>query len=150
MRTCFWQIAGMIVGLSCFVAGCGGDSFDRVPLAGTVTCDGMESINGGILATPAQEGTGAPKVSGPITDGKFSIPAAQGPVAGSYIFEISLQIPGMQPKPGSSPEGERETGPTITYRKSIDVPAGGSSSLTIALTAADKVGDSEARASAEP
>jgi len=149
MRIRFWGIAGATALLSCVVAGCGGDRFDRVPLSGTVTCEGMQSINGGILATPAQAGTGAPNVSAPIADGKFSFPKERGPVAGSYIFEISLEIPGKQPTPGASPEGERETGPTITYQKTIDVPAGGSDSLSIELTSADRVGDSARPASGE-
>ncbi len=113
MRTRFLPIGGAIALLSCVLAGCGGDSFDRVPLSGTVTCEGMASVNGGILATSAQAGTSAPNVSAPITDGKFSFPAGQGPVAGSYIFEISLQIPGAKPPPGQSPEGEVETGPEV-------------------------------------
>ncbi len=149
MRTRFLGIAGVMALFFCVVAGCGGDSFDRVPLSGTVTCEGMTSINGGILATSSQTGTSAPNVSAPIADGKFSFPKERGPVAGSYIFEISLQIPGTQPTPGASPEGERETGPEIMYRKTIEVPAGGSDSLTIALTSSDRVGDSARPASGE-
>lgn len=149
MRTRFLGIAAAVALLSCVVAGCGGDSFDRVALSGTVTCEGMPSINGGILASPAQTGTSAPNASAPVTDGKFSFAAGQGPVAGSYIFEISLQIPGAKPLSGQAPEGEIETGPTVTYSKTIDVPKGGSDSLTIALTAADRVGTSDAPASGE-
>lgn len=150
MRTRFSGIAGAVALLFGVIAGCGGDSFDRVALSGTVTCEGMASVNGGILATPAQVGTSAPNVSAPITDGKFSFPAAQGPVAGSYIFEFSLQIPGAKPPSGQSPEGEVETGPEVTYRKTIDVPQGGSDSLAIELTSADRVGGSGAPAVREP
>ncbi len=150
MRTRFWGIAGALALLCCAVAGCGGDSFDRVALSGTVTCEGMATVNGGILATPAQTGTSAPNVSAPIADGKFSFAAAQGPVAGSYIFEISLQIPDAKPPAGQSPEGEVETGPSVTYRKTIDVPKGGSDSLAIQLTPADRVGDSTGSRPREP
>ena len=139
VRSRFLRIACAIALLSCLVAGCGGDSFDRVPLSGTVTCEGMENPTGGILATPAQAGTDAPNVVWPIADGKFSIPRDQGPVPGSYIFEISLQVPGEQPAPGEAPEGDVEAGPEITYRKTIDVPEGGSDSLSIELTSADLV-----------
>lgn len=149
MRSRLLGIAGAIALLSCVIAGCGGDSFDRVAISGTVTCEGMSSVNGGILASSAQTGTSAPNVSAPVTDGKFSFPADQGPVAGPYIFEISLEVPGAKPPPGQSPEGEIETGPTVTYRKTIDVPKGGSDSLTIALTSADRVGDSARPASGE-
>jgi hypothetical protein len=128
---------------SCVVAGCSGDSFDRVALSGTVTCEDMASVNGGILGTPAVGGTGAPNVSAPITDGKFSFPKELGPTAGAYIFEISLLIPGAKPLPGESPEGEVETGPEVAYRKTIEIPAGGSDSLTIELTAADRVDSGE-------
>ncbi len=134
---------GAVALLSCVVAGCGGDGFDRVPLSGTVTCEGMESINGGILATPTEAGTSAPNVSAPITDGKFSLPADQGPGAGSYIFEINLLVPGEQPDPGESPEGEVETGPELMFQKTIDVPEGGSDSLAIQLTAADRLGEGD-------
>jgi hypothetical protein len=109
----------------------------------------MESPSGGIIATPAQAGTDAPTVSEPITDGKFSIPVDRGPVPGSYIFEISLQVPGEQPAPGESPEGEVETGPEVTYRKTIDVPEGGSDSLSIDLTSADLVAGDESGPSSE-
>lgn len=149
MSTRFLRMGWVVVLLPCLLVGCGGDSFERVPLSGTVTCEGMASVNGGILATSAQAGTKAPNVSAPIADGKFSFPKAQGPVAGSYLFEISLEVPGAQPKPGQSPEGERESGPTVTYQKTIDVPKGGSDSLTIALTAADRVGDAAKPASGE-
>ncbi len=142
MKTRLLRI-GAIGLLSCVVAGCGGDGFDRVSLSGTVTCEGMESINGGILATSAEAETGvAPNVGAPITDGKFSFPSGQEPVAGSYIFEISLLVPGAQPAPGEAPEGEVETGPEVVYQKTIDVPEGGSDSLSIALTSADLTGDS--------
>lgn len=124
---------------SCIVAGCGKDRFDRVSLSGTVACEEMESVNGSILATPVQGGTGAPNVSAPITEGKFSFPKDQGPTVGSYIFEINLQIPGATPPPGQSPEGEIETGPEVTYRKTIEVPAGGSDNLSLEIKAADRV-----------
>jgi hypothetical protein len=149
MRSRLLRIGCAIALLSCFIAGCGGDSFDRVPLSGTVTCEGMATPSGGILATPAQAGTDAPNVSAPITDVKFVVPRDQGPVPGSYIFEISLLVPGEQPAPGEAPEGEVETGPEVTYRKTIDVPEGGSDSLSIELTSADLVGGPDAPASGE-
>lgn len=143
MRSRFLRIACAIALLSCFIVGCAGEEFDRVSLSGTVTCEGNANPSGSILASPATSGTGAPNVGAPITDGKFSFPSGQEPVAGSYIFEISLLVPGEQPAPGESPEGEVETGPEVVYRKTIDVPEGGSGSLAIELTSADLVeGDS--------
>lgn len=144
MRSRWLRIGCAIALLSCFIAGCAGESFDRVPLSGTVTCEGMEDPSGSILASPAESGTGAPNVGAVITDGKFTFPKDQGPGAGSYIFEISLLVPGEQPAPGEAPEGEVETGPEVVYRKTIDVPEGGSDSLSIELTSADLVGDADA------
>ena len=133
------RVACAVALLSCFVIGCGGgDGFDRVSVSGTVTCEGMENPSGSILASPAKAGEGAPNASTGITDGKFSFPADQSPVAGSYIFEVSL-VTGEAAPSGESPAGEVETGPEITYRKTIDVPEGGSDSLSIELTSADLV-----------
>ena len=129
--------------LVCLVVGCTGDTFDRVSVSGTVSCEGNENPSGSILATPAATGTGAPNVGAPITDGKFSFPAGQEPVAGSYIFEVSLLVPGAEPAAGESPEGEVETGPEVLYRKTIDIPEGGTDSLAIELTSAELV-DEEA------
>ena len=141
MRLRFLRIASAIALLSCFIVGCGGgDGFDRVPVSGTVTYEGDANRSGSIVATPAATGTGAPNVSAIITDGKFSFPPDQGPVAGSYIFEVSLAAPGKATSGGGeNPEDARETGPTITYRKTLDVPEGGSDSLSIELTSADLV-----------
>ena len=75
----------------------------------------------------------------PITDGKFTFPSGQEPVAGSYIFEIGLQVPGAQPAPGESPEGEVETAPEVLYQKKVEIPEGGSDGLSIELTPADLV-----------
>ena len=143
MRSRFLRISCAVALLSCCIVGCGGDGFDRVTVSGTVTCDGDANRSGSILAMPAEAGTDAPNVSAVITDGKFSFLPDQSPVAGSYIFEVSLLVPGEEPAPGESPEGEVETGPEITYRKTIDVPEKGSDNLSIELTSADKL-DEEA------
>jgi hypothetical protein len=135
-----FSVACVVAWLCCFLVGCGGDSFSRVAVSGTVTCEGIASPSGGVVATPAQSGTGAPNVSTNITDGKFSFPANQGPVPGSYIFEFSLEVPGAAaPAASESPEGERETGPTVTYRKTVEIPERGTESLSIELTPADLV-----------
>ncbi len=140
MKSRFLTSAWTVAGLCCYVIGCGGDGFDRVPVSGTVTCEGLENPSGGIVATPAQTGTGAPNVSTNLADGKFKFPADRGPVAGSYIFEISLLKPGaVTTGGGENPEGAREMGPAVTYRKTIEVSEGGNDSLSINLTSADLV-----------
>ncbi len=148
MRSCFVPVAGAVALASCFMVGCGGDQFGRVPVAGTVTCEGIENPTGSILATPAQAGTGAPNVGAPITDGKFRFSREEAPVPGSYTFDISLQVPGEQPDPADMPEGEVETGPEVLYRKTVDIPEGGTESLSIEVTSADRVQTEESGTSA--
>ena len=139
MRLRFLRIASAVALLSCLIVGCGDEQFDRVSLSGTVTCEGMENPSGSLLASPASAGEGAPNASASITDGKFSFPAEQSPVAGSYIFEVSL-VTG-EAASAEGPDGEVEGGPEVVYRKTIDIPEGGSSSLSIELTSADLVAD---------
>jgi hypothetical protein len=134
------RIACAVALLSCLVVGCGGDTFDRVPLSGTVTYEGDANLSGSIVATPAAEGENAPNATAIITDGKFSFPAGKRPAAGSYIFEIYLTGPAEETSSGgeSSPEDAGETGgEEITFRKRIDVPEGGRDSVSIELTSAD-------------
>ncbi len=137
----FLSVACVVAFLFSFIVGCGGgDGFDRVGISGTVTCEGVESPSGSIMASIAAAGTEAPNVSWPLEGGKFSIPADQGPIAGSYKFEISI-VTGEAAAAGEAPEGEVETGPEVLYKTTVEIPAGGSDSLAIDLTAADKVDD---------
>ena len=137
-----FAVACVMAWLACFLLGCGGDGFNRVAVSGTVTCEGFDSPAGSIVATPAQTETGAPNVSTAVTDGRFSFSADQRPVPGSYIFEFSLELPGAAaPDPSESPEGERETGPTVTFRQTVEIPEGGADNLSIELTQADLVRD---------
>ncbi len=136
MRFRFLRIACAVALLSCFIVGCGGgDGFDRVAVSGTVTCEGVENPSGSILASSTGEGTDAPNAAAPLVDGKFTFPAEQSPVAGSYMFEISV-VTGEAPS-GEAPEGEVETGDEVVYQKTVDIPEGGSESLSIDLTSGD-------------
>lgn len=129
-----------IISLLCFTMGCGGDGFDRVAVSGKVSCEGIATPNGGIVATPAQAGTGAPNVFAVVTDGTFGFPAERGPTAGSYIFEFSFEDPKKAPAERVvNEDGEREGGPTITYRKTVEIPEQGADGLSIDLTPADLV-----------
>jgi hypothetical protein len=138
----FVQVAAGIAVLCCTLVGCGGDGFDRVPLSGTVTFEGDASRSGFITATPATAGTGAPTATAVIENGKFSFPLNQGPIAGSYIFEVNLNVPDkLTPTSGdqSRPEDANETGATqVTYQKTLDVPAEGNSGFAIEVTSADQ------------
>ena len=133
-------VACVVACVACLLVGCGGDGFNRVAVSGTVTCEGFDSPAGSVIATPAQAGTDLPNASTAVTDGSFSFPAEHGPVPGSYIFEFSLEVPGAPaPDPSESPEGERETGPTVAFRTTVEIPEGGTDSLSIELTRADMV-----------
>ncbi len=72
------------------VCGCGGSSRDQLPrasIAGTVTRDGSPLTTGVIRFVPTA-GTSGPQTTAVITDGKFSLPAEQGPVVGNHRVEI--------------------------------------------------------------
>jgi len=133
--------------LTCLLVGCGGDGFSRVPLSGTVDFEGDGSRSGFITATPESAGNGGPNVSAAIENGAFSFPADQGPVAGPYIFEVSLTVPDETSDDGgeSAPGDAEETGGnTLTYSKSMAVPEGGSDSFVIELTSANTLTESGA------
>ncbi len=83
-------------------SGCG-NSGGRLPVSGSVTLDGVPLANGEIIFVPIS-GTKGPTAAGEILAGKFKIPAAKGPIAGSYRVEITA---------------ERATGRKITGRRSI-------------------------------
>lgn len=126
--------------LFCSMVGCGGDGFDRVAVSGTVSCEGINAPNGGIVATPVQSGMGAPNVFAVVTDGNFGFPIERGPTAGSYIFEFSFEDPKTAPTERVvNEDGEREGGPTLTYRKTVEIPEQGADGLSINLTNADLV-----------
>ncbi len=121
-----------------FVAGCGGDGFNRVPVAGTVACEGLENPSGYVVATPASAGAGAPNSSGSVVDGRFAFAEGQGPVAGEYLFEFHFQ---QSSEVTQSEDGEQETGPTVAYRTKVQIPEGGSESLSVELSQRDRLRD---------
>jgi hypothetical protein len=70
--------------------GCGGTAGpQRVSAKGTVHIDSEPLETGSITIRPA-EGHSGPAVNGAIVDGKFDIPASEGPVPGPYIVSINL------------------------------------------------------------
>lgn len=69
-------------------AGCGGgDGLARVAISGSVTVGGEPVPNGVVRFKPA-EGTEGPMANTMITDGRYDIPAEQGPVAGNYTAQV--------------------------------------------------------------
>ena len=53
----FLVISSALAFLVCCLPGCGSDSFDRVPLSGTVAWDGQGSPSGFMRLTPTVQGT---------------------------------------------------------------------------------------------
>ena len=68
--------------------GCGkGDGLNRSSVEGKVTLDGAPVEKGSIAFSPTG-GTKGPSVGGSIENGRYSFPAAKGPVAGKYRVEL--------------------------------------------------------------
>ena len=68
-----------------FLPGCGSNG--RVAVKGTVTLNGRP-LHGAQIEFVPQLGTAAPTVGGDIVEGKFSIGADKGPLAGRYRVKI--------------------------------------------------------------
>ena len=68
--------------------GCDATRVGRNSVSGTVTFDDKPVVEGTISFIPIGETTG-PLIGGNITDGRYQIPASDGPVAGSYRVELS-------------------------------------------------------------
>lgn len=114
------------------------DTLPRVAVSGTVTLGGAPLPEGTIELDPA-DGTKGPPAAAEITDGKFSIDKAQGPVPGKYKVSISSHPPAKLAEgeaPGGSPKPTTETVPakynTATTLET-DVPAGGTATLAFPL-----------------
>jgi len=130
------------------IVGCGGgDGFDRVPFAGTVSVEGNSTPSGSIVGTANLNSTATadpnelPTVHASILDGKFEFLSGEQPVAGPYQFEIYITVPDekSENEGESAPGDEEETGGnSVTYTKSVTVPEGGSEDFKIELTNSDK------------
>lgn len=70
------------------LTGCDANRGERNAVAGTVTFDEEPVVEGTITFVPIGE-TKGPLVGGNIKDGRYEIPAGDGPAAGSYRVEIS-------------------------------------------------------------
>ena len=66
----------------------------RVPVSGTVTQDGQPVKAGKITFAPA-EGTKGPAAGTLIENGRFRIPASEGPGTGDYVISVT---PGEPPR----------------------------------------------------
>ncbi len=86
------------------IAGCsGGDPLQRQAISGTVTFKGQPLDKGTIKFLPADpQSKGAPGGAA-ITNGQFSLPAAQGLAPGKYRVQISSPVGGVEPGPDEAP-----------------------------------------------
>jgi hypothetical protein len=87
MRLILFRVIG--VGLmTLLILGCGGESGPpRFAVEGTVLLDGGP-LPAGVIRFIPQGQTRGPAASGPIEDGKFSLDATHGPIAGDHRVEI--------------------------------------------------------------
>ncbi|MFO0956075.1 MAG: hypothetical protein U0800_01265 [Isosphaeraceae bacterium] len=75
------------------LSGCGSDGLPRERISGKVTLDGRPVDSGSITFLPTASdapGTGA---EAPIRAGAFDVPAAQGPIPGTYLVLVSSPVP---------------------------------------------------------
>lgn len=98
-------------------AGCGeGDGLERQSVSGTVKFDGQPLDQGFIQFLPNADVKDPVMTGGPIEGGSYSIPAAEGPVPGTYKVSISSaggeQAPLEDVMPGTGPKHALERIPT--------------------------------------
>jgi len=70
------------------------DEGTRVPVSGTVTQNGQPIQEGRIMFAPA-EGTNGPAAGASIQNGRYRIPASEGPGTGDYVISVT---PGGPPR----------------------------------------------------
>jgi hypothetical protein len=94
--------------LAAALAGCGGEDnpWPRAAVSGQVTLDGQPLASGTITFFPSGA-TKGPAAGGEIIDGKFSIPAHEGPVVGTNRIEVrSVQKTGRMVESPSAVEAD--------------------------------------------
>jgi hypothetical protein len=69
------------------IAGCGKGGIPRAAVDGQVTLDGVPIANGSIFFRPTGNTKGM-SAGGAITDGRYQLSAAEGPVVGTNLVEI--------------------------------------------------------------
>lgn len=88
-----WLAATLLAGLGLVTHGCSGETGPkRVKVAGIVERRAEPLVNGTITFLPTA-GHNGPAANGTITNGKFEIPAADGPTPGPHQVLINL-LPG--------------------------------------------------------
>ena len=107
-------------------AGCGGgrDNLPREPIAGTFAVEGEPLASGAIRFQSDNAET--PAVGGLISDGKFAIPRAEGPVPGTYKVQVTENTTPPVRDLNNFQLRTKRTGPsklTPFYRKGMNLTA---------------------------
>ena len=107
MSTRSWNCIALLM-LAAALAGCGGedDPWPRAAVSGQVKLDGQPLVSGTVTFFPSGT-TKGPAAGGEIVDGKFSIPAHEGPVVGTNRIEVrSVQKTGRMVESPSAVEAD--------------------------------------------
>ena len=120
-QTCRFILIGLALMSFLAAAGCTGK---RASVAGAVTYDGQPVDGGRIFFIPQGDPVGRPAVHATIEQGKYYLPAAQGPELGKHRVEIVWhKKPGGKPlgkpgDPGFTTDDLVQTLPTVYNSKS--------------------------------
>jgi hypothetical protein len=81
-------VVWILVGVAPLLAGChGSQSWDRLPISGTVVDRSGEKVSGSITFTPLK-GQSGPAANMVLKDGSYQFSRSDGPVAGSYTVIV--------------------------------------------------------------
>ncbi len=124
---------------TCWVAGCGGPSYEgspRAALEGAVTLDGQPVDGGTINFMPMDSGGRA--ASALIRAGQYEIPEERGPTPGKYRVEISWNKP-LGPVDEENPDAPQPSEQVVParYNENSELErdiASGKNELDFALT----------------
>ena len=118
-----YLLIGTAVVTASGLAGCGGaiDTLPRQPISGTVTFEGEPLKSGSIQFVPDKTKEGITS-GGVITDGRFDVAQADGPVPGQYkVIIFAAGGSGAAANAGEPPG----PGPTVEKKGRLDRSGGG-------------------------
>jgi hypothetical protein len=115
LRRVGYLLIGLAAVAACGLAGCGGasDHLPREPISGTVTFDGRPLKSGSIQLTPVQTKEGIAS-GGMVTDGRFDVARADGPVPGQY--KVMIFAAGES---GAAANAAEPSGPGLAQEKAM-------------------------------
>ena len=129
------QTCACVVALVLF-EGCR-DEGTRVPVSGTVTQNGQPIREGKITFAPAQ-GTSGPAAGASIENGRYQIPASEGPGTGDYVISVTPGAPPRKRLPmGQQSEAAPAASESFRFTRRIDRDNG---SIDLELPASDEAG----------